>query len=118
MPPSISKYAIQKVTSRSALRRRQRREREMNQQQAEDSSAPTNDIDSSNNRLSQIPTETGEACQQIRPSSSILDVNDNNTGVTDINNNTNDTIHGDETSSTLVETEPPTRMKPSQQLEL
>ena len=77
----------------------------MNQQQTEDSSEPTNDIDSSNNRLSQTSTTT-------------LDVNDNNTGVTEINNNTNDIIHRNETSSTSVKTAPLTRMKPSQQLEL
>ena len=90
----------------------------MNQQQTEDSSEPTNDIDSSNNRLSQTSTTTGVACQQQSPSSSILDVNDNNTGVTEINNNTNNIIHRNETSSTSVKTEPLTRMKPSQQLEL
>ena len=121
MSPTISKYAIQKVTTWSALRRQQRREVEMNQQKAEDSSAPTkNNIESSNNRLSEIPTETGEAHQLMSPSNSILDVNDNNIRVTDINNNTNDTIHSDETSSISIKVkiEPPTKMKPFQQLEL
>ena len=105
MPEAVPKYAIKQVTTRAALRRQQRRQAEMNQQQTEDSSETTNDITSRNNGLSPTITTT-------------LDVEeDNNTGVTEFNNNTNDIITRDETSST-VEIEPPTRMKPSQQLEL
>ena len=78
MPESVPKYAIRQVTTRSALRRQQR-QAQMNQQHTEDSSDTTNDIDSSNNGLSQPITTT-------------LDVEeDNNTGVTEFNN-TNDII--------------------------
>ena len=118
MSLTISKYAIHKVTTRSAYRRQQQREAALNQQHDKDSQQ-------NNMKEGEIQQDTSKNINQSTSHPSILNGNEDNSlstrSTSDNNNdiNTNDfPLTKQSSTTTKVKTEPPTKIKTNQQLKL
>ena len=117
MPSTISKYVIHKVTTRGELQRKQQEETTMNQQQSEQCHQQNMEKDiqptNINNNVTQPSSPPPSACGNEGTALSPPPLPNNNN-----NDNADADLFTKHFSPPTVKTEPPTKTKPTQQLEL